>query len=97
MTMTTGFAAVLERFSEPLVLRDFELPTPEPGALLTRINTATICGSDLHIWANELGSTYTLPLPVVLGHEMVGEITALGAGAEAGSIRQRLRVGERVS
>ncbi|CAB4930649.1 unannotated protein [freshwater metagenome] len=96
MAPLTAVAAVLERFNEPLTLMEFEVPRAEPGALVVKIDAATVCGSDLHIWANHLGPTYTLPLPLVLGHEMVGEIVELGSGADLDSLGNSLRVGDRV-
>ena len=93
---STGRAAVLEEFNEPLTLLEYPIPDPEAGALVAEIDVATVCGSDLHIWANHLGPTYSLPLPLVLGHEMVGRIVAIGPGAEVDSLGQPLAVGDRV-
>lgn len=96
MAPQTAVAAVLERFNEPLALREFEIPVAAPGAIVVEIDVATVCGSDLHVWANHLGPTYTLPLPMVAGHEMVGAIVALGSGSDVDSLGNLLRVGDRV-
>lgn len=96
MSETTGRAAVLETFNAPFEIREYPVPTPEPGAILARIELATVCGSDLHIWENDLGGTYTLPLPLVLGHEMVGVVEALGEGAERDAMGVELAVGDRI-
>jgi threonine dehydrogenase-like Zn-dependent dehydrogenase len=92
--MPTAKAAVLERFSSPLALRDFELPARiEPGAALVRTEMAGICGTDVHLWKGELPIT----LPVILGHETVGRIAELGEGLEADWAGQPLKAGDLVT
>jgi len=59
-------------------LRLEELPVPEvgPGEILIRVYASGICGSDLMEW-------YRLPkAPLVLGHEISGEVTGVGPGVE---------------
>lgn len=70
-------AAVLTAHGEPLELTDLPLPRVlEPGAALVRITRATLCGTDVELWSGKM----SLPgmLPMVLGHEMVGEVVAVG-------------------
>lgn len=50
-----------------------------PGEVRARVLRAGICGTDLAIWNGD----YRVPLPLVLGHEWVGEVTETG-GVEAG-------------
>ena len=69
-------AAVLERFDEPLVLHEFDVPEPAEGEVLVRLLAAGVCGSDVHMWR---GRDPRTPLPLILGHEGVGEIAALGS------------------
>jgi len=71
-----GYAAVLEAFRQPLAWREFEVLPPAPGGVLVRIAAAGICGSDLHMWQGEDPRT---PLPIILGHEAVGRVVALGS------------------
>ncbi|MTI96440.1 MAG: zinc-binding dehydrogenase [Firmicutes bacterium] len=81
---------VLEEFNKPLVLRDFEIPHPKPGQLLVRMLAAGVCGSDLHMYQGEDPRT---PLPLILGHEGVGRIEAIGD--EAVSVcGRRLQTGD---
>ena len=78
---------VLERQREPL--RPAELPAPEPaaGQVLISVSACGVCRTDLHIVDGDL----TEPkLPLVLGHQIVGEVLATGEGAD------RFAVGERV-
>lgn len=76
-----------------MALRAFPLPRALPdGAALCRIRLSTICGSDLH---TVLGRRVE-PVPSVLGHESVGEVAALGAGARYWD-GTPLALGDRVS
>lgn len=60
-----------------------ECPQPAAGEIAVRIHAAGICGSDLHAWAWDSGYDFMEPfLPLTLGHEFSGTVTALGAGAE---------------
>jgi L-iditol 2-dehydrogenase len=92
----TGWAAVLDQLGEPMGLREYPVPEAAPGAIVVEIDVATVCGSDLHVWKGELGGTYSLPLPLILGHEMVGRIVDIGAGAERDSIGNELALGDRL-
>ena len=65
-------------------LRLTELPNPEParGEVLLRVRACGVCRTDLHIVDGEL----TQPkLPLVLGHEIVGEVLEGGSRYEPGS------------
>jgi threonine dehydrogenase-like Zn-dependent dehydrogenase len=63
--------AVLREFAAPLEIEKAELPPPLEGEVLVRIRAAGVCGSDLHIAS---GRDPRIRLPLVLGHEGVGEI-----------------------
>ena len=92
---TSSRAAVLRRFGDPLRLEDVPVPqTIEPGAILVRTEACSICGTDVHLWQGSLA--LRVDLPVILGHEMVGRIAAMGPGAERDSVGQPLRVGDRI-
>ena len=74
---STMRAAVLERPGEPLQLRKLPLATPGAGQVLLRVRACGVCRTDLHIADGEL----TEPkLPLVLGHEIVGEVVGVGEG-----------------
>lgn len=77
---STCRAAVVTAFNEPLEVRDLPIPELEPGAVLLKIESATVCGSDLHIWTGALsaGGFRPINLPVVPGHEMAGVVAATG-------------------
>lgn len=72
-------AAVLTAHGEPLQMQELPLPRDiQPGAAVVRITRATLCGTDVEIWSGKM--TFPGMLPMVLGHEMVGEVVAVGDG-----------------
>jgi propanol-preferring alcohol dehydrogenase len=78
---------LLEAPGRPLV--DAEAPRPEPGEgqILLEVRACGVCRTDLHVADGELPHP---KLPLVLGHEIVGVVAELGAGAT------RFRRGDRV-
>jgi Zn-dependent alcohol dehydrogenase len=64
--------------SQPLAIRSVDLDAPGPGELLVRVLAAGLCHSDLSV----IDGSRPRPLPMVLGHEAVGEVLALGAHTE---------------
>jgi propanol-preferring alcohol dehydrogenase len=72
-------------------LRRADLPVPEPGAgeLLLRVRACAVCRTDLHVAEGDL----PVHRPgVVPGHEVVGEVVALGPGAEGFAVGDRAGV-----
>ena len=72
--------ALVKRNSEPgLWLED--VPEPEPGIndVLIRVDRTGICGTDVHIYKWDEWAKKTIPVPMVVGHEFVGEIVAVGS------------------
>jgi len=87
-------AAVFVAAGSPLEIRQFQLPgTIDPGAAVCRVVMSTICGSDLHT----ISGRRTEPAPLILGHEIIGEIFALGDGLKRDGFGAELHVGDRVS
>jgi threonine dehydrogenase-like Zn-dependent dehydrogenase len=91
--MPVARASVLEQFKSPLALREFPLPSIEPGAALVRTEMAGICGTDVHLWKGEL----KIALPVILGHETVGTIEQLGDGLDRDWNGAPLAAGDRIT
>lgn len=54
-----------------LELHDLDAPDPAEGETLIRVRHVGICGTDLHLWQGEMT---TVRPPVVVGHEIVGEV-----------------------
>src|SRR5947208_2693780 len=98
MGREAGTAAVFVGTGRPFELHQYPLVEPEPGAILVRVLLANVCGSDLHMWRGELDlERLRLPFPVVLGHEAVGQVVALGPGAERDTAGRPLAPGDRVA
>jgi threonine 3-dehydrogenase len=72
-------ALVKSRADRGLWLED--LPEPEPGIndVKIRVLLTGICGTDLHIYEWDDWAKSTIPVPMVIGHEFVGEIVAVGS------------------
>jgi len=84
--------ALVKAKAEPgLWMQDVPEPVPGDGEVLIRVHKTSICGTDLHILHWDPWAEATIPVPMVVGHEFMGEITALGPGV------QGLEVGQRVA
>ena len=57
-----------------------EAPVPEIGIndVLIRILKTAICGTDVHIWNWDAWAQKTIPVPMHVGHEFVGQVAAIG-------------------
>ncbi|MFC6354703.1 zinc-binding dehydrogenase [Luethyella okanaganae] len=95
MTIPTSTrAAVLTAHGEALAMRDVPLPAAiEPGAALVRIACTTLCGTDIEIWSGKM--SFPGMLPMILGHEMVGEVVAVG-GDTTDALGRSIAVGDRI-
>lgn len=81
-------AMVLEQPGQPLALRELPIPQPGDSEVLLRVRTCGVCRTDLHLQDGELPPHR---LPVVPGHQIVGEVVALGR--QVGGLRAGQRVG----
>lgn len=82
-------AAVLEEFGRDVAVREFDVPGPEPGAVVAGVDYGGVCGTDVHLRHGRL----PIPVPVVLGHEAVGHVEALGDGLGSDALGGRWRRG----
>jgi propanol-preferring alcohol dehydrogenase len=89
MPPLTMHAMLLDAARRPLRIAELPLPEPGPQQLRLRVTACGVCRTDLHIVDGEL----TEPkLPLVLGHEIVGRVEALGAEVEGFAIGDRVGV-----
>jgi threonine 3-dehydrogenase len=80
--MKTMKALVKARSEPGLWLED--VPVPEYGIndVLIRVDRTGICGTDLHIHKWDAWAKKTIPVPMVVGHEFVGEIVEVGSNVK---------------
>jgi alcohol dehydrogenase, propanol-preferring len=80
-------AMVLLETKRPLTETDAPKPEPKAGEILVRVHACAVCRTDLHVVDGELPDP---KLPLIPGHQIVGEVVELGANA------QRYNMGDRV-
>ena len=90
--MSNMMRALVKARAEPGIWME-EVPLPEigPNDVLIRVKKSAICGTDVHIWNWDDWAKKTVPVPMVTGHEFVGEV------ADFGSAVKDYRIGQRVS
>lgn len=89
----TGRAAVMAKTNAALDIRDYPLPEVQKGCILVRVRCCTICGSDVLAWLGRKKA----PVPMILGHEIVGEIVEIGDEVALDSGNRKLNVGDRIT
>lgn len=82
-------AAVLEKFHQPLVVRDVPLPKPGPGEVTVEVKACGLCLTDIHIME---GRVPTVQLPLVPGHEFAGVVGERGPGVTSCEVGDRVAV-----
>nr|WP_322097091.1 zinc-dependent alcohol dehydrogenase family protein [Pelagibius sp.] len=68
---------------------ELDVPDPGPGQIRLKVGACGVCRTDLHVVDGELPEP---KLPIVLGHEIVGIVEALGTGVETFEVGQRVGV-----
>jgi threonine dehydrogenase-like Zn-dependent dehydrogenase len=86
-------ALVLHEFGTDPRVEELDVPAPRAGALVVEVGLGGICGTDVHLREGRL----PMPTPVVLGHEAVGRVLALGEGVTADGLGRPLREGDPVA
>jgi len=84
-------ALVKSEAKEGLWMEEVAVPSIGINDVLIRVDRTGICGTDVHIWKWDEWAKKTIPVPMVVGHEFVGEIV------EVGSNVADFRVGDLVS
>jgi len=84
-------ALVKAKPTKGLWLQDIPTPVIGHNEVLIKIRKTAICGTDIHIYNWDEWAQQTVPVPVTIGHEFVGEIVEFGSEVEG------LKIGQRVS
>ena len=77
MAASTGTLIYLAE-PEAIERKEYEVPDPEPGAVVAEVERANVCGSELHIWRGH----HPQVKEGVLGHEVLCRVSQLGDGVE---------------
>ena len=82
----------------PFEIEEFDVPDPEPGAVVLKVTQAGVCGSDLHTWRGEMSGpgAATGPSKRTQGHEGTGVIFRLGAGVTTDYMGRPAKEGDRI-
>ena len=90
-TAGEGLAAVWRGRGRKMELRRFPVLPPRRGDVLLKLMFSGVCGTDAHIHAGRLA----MPAErLIIGHEFVGRVEALGAGASRDGLGNPLRIGD---
>ena len=72
-----------------IAFREVPTPKPQPGEVLVKIQKIGVCGSDIHVYHGEHPFTQ---YPITQGHEVSGEIAALGEGVAGFALGQKVTI-----
>ncbi len=87
-------AAVFEEVGKDLELKEINIPNEiENDAILCKVLLSTICGSDLHT----ITGRRTEPTPLILGHEIIGEVIKLGDNVVYDGFGNNIKKGDRLT
>jgi threonine 3-dehydrogenase len=90
--MLKKMRAVVKQAAEPgAALAMVDVPIPEPGEVLVKVQATSICGTDLHIYQWDSWAASRIKPPLIFGHEFSGEVVELGKGTS------HLKVGDHIS
>src|SRR5690349_11091413 len=85
--------ALRKPYNQIGLILDENVPIPKPGPkdVLIKVLTASICGTDLHIFESHQSIRDRVPNNLIIGHEFYGEVVGVGKQVHT------LSVGDRVS
>ncbi|MGB3367230.1 MAG: L-threonine 3-dehydrogenase [Acidaminobacteraceae bacterium] len=79
--MTKKMDALVKKYAKPgLWLEKVDMPEVGEFDVLIKMRKTAICGTDVHIYNWDEWSQATIPVPMTIGHEFVGEIVEIGHG-----------------
>lgn len=84
-------ALVKKQRTPGLWMDDVPVPEINDNEVLIKTHKNSICGTDVHIYKWDAWAQKRVPVPMVIGHEFIGEIAAIGSNVTG------LKIGQRVS
>lgn len=88
---STMTASVL-RGVRDVVLEERPVPACAPDEVLVKVASVGVCGSDVHYYQHGRIGDYIVTAPLVLGHEVSGEIVAVGSLVDPARVGQRVAI-----
>ncbi len=86
-----GNAAAVMTGLNSIEIQERPMPEPGPGEAVIRVEAVGVCGSDVAYYRYGKIGPFVVNGPFILGHEVAGEVTAVGEGVD------NVRVGDRVA
>ncbi len=86
-------AAVVREFGKPLVIEEVAVPQPGPEEIQIKIEACGVCGSDVHTINGGWGDC---PLPICVGHEVIGKVIKVGDKVTTCKVGDRVGVGAQI-
>jgi threonine 3-dehydrogenase len=83
-------AIVKEKAGSGMSLREVPLPEYGPSDVLIRVHKAGICGTDGHIWEWDKWAAGRIHPPLVVGHEFMGFVAAVGSAVKSVAVSERV-------
>jgi len=90
--LKTMLAVVKQKDAPGITLNEILIPKPKSGELLVKVKLASICGTDVNIYDWTPWAKSHINPPIVIGHELVGEVIKIN-----GSNPQKIKIGDLVS
>src|SRR3989442_5002546 len=80
MTSMMKAAVKLKAAPKSTEVRNVPIPAPTPSEVLIRVDIASICGTDVHIYDWDAWAAARIKVPLIQGHEFAGHVEKLGSG-----------------
>jgi L-iditol 2-dehydrogenase len=90
--MTTTMRASVMTGVGTLQIEERPVPSPGPHEVLVEVAAVGVCGSDVHYYRHGRIGDFVVEEPMILGHELSGRITAVGAQVDPDRVGQRVAV-----
>lgn len=90
-------ALVKSKAEKGIWMEEVPLPAVGPNDVLIKIRKAAICGTDLHIYKWDEWAQQTIKTPVIIGHEYMGIVVAVGSEVDRVEVGQRVTVEGHIS
>jgi len=86
-------AAILREIGKPLTIEDIPAPAPQPGEVQIKVEACGVCHSDLHLADGDWDLLKRITkVPLILGHEVIGRVSAVGDGVANPKVGDRVGV-----